>query len=77
MQRGTLVSVALDTLEGEAPFVRPLSIIHRRKRHLNPAVNAFIKLLSRVDTEPATPVASQDASRNQGLTKREPAQSQV
>ncbi len=77
VQRRTLVSVALDTLEGETPFTRPLSIIHRRKRHLNPAVNAFIKLLSRVDTEPATPVASQNASRNQGLTKRKLAQSRI
>ena len=77
VQRRTLVSVALDTIEGEAPFVRPLSIIHRRKRHLNPAVNALIKLLSRVDTEPATPAASRDASRNQGLTKRKPVQPQA
>jgi DNA-binding transcriptional LysR family regulator len=27
------------------PLIRPVSIIHRRKRHLNPAVTEFIALL--------------------------------
>ena len=45
VERGTLVRVALRTEPGEPPFVRPLSIIHRRRRRLNPAVTGFIKLL--------------------------------
>jgi hypothetical protein len=67
----------LDTLDGEAPFIRPLSIIHRRKRRLNPAVNAFINLLGQLNTETATPVAAKNTSRNQGLTKEERAQPQA
>ena len=77
VKRHSLVSVALDTLDGEAPFIRPLSIIHRRKRRLNPAVSAFISLLARLDTETATPVAPKNSSRNQGLTKEERAQPQA
>ena len=77
VKRRSLVSVALDTLDGEAPFVRPLSIVHRRKRRLHPAVTAFIKLLRRVDTETATPVTAKSASHNQGLTKEEPTRPQA
>ena len=45
VQRKALVKVPLRTLAGEAPFVRPLNIIRRRRRRLNPAVTEFIKLL--------------------------------
>jgi len=45
VQRKALVKVPLRTPAGESPFVRPLSIIHRRRRRLNPAVTEFIKLL--------------------------------
>ncbi|MCY4026933.1 MAG: LysR family transcriptional regulator [Acidobacteria bacterium] len=45
VERGTLVKVALGTEPGEPPFVRPLSIIRRRRRRLNPAVTGFIELL--------------------------------
>ena len=45
VERQTLVAVPLDTLDGEAAFVRPLSIVHRRRRRLNPAVTEFIRLL--------------------------------
>ena len=45
VQRGTLVKVSLQFSDDDTPFVRPLSIIHRRKRHLNPAVVEFINLL--------------------------------
>ena len=44
-QRKTLVKIPIRPVEGEPPFVRPLSIIHRRKRRLNPAVTEFIDLL--------------------------------
>tara|TARA_Y100000588_G_C14223014_1_gene911879 strand:- start:122 stop:1102 length:981 start_codon:yes stop_codon:yes gene_type:complete len=71
VKRRSLVSVALDTLDGEAPFIRPLSIIHRRKRRLNPAVSAFINLLSRLDTETPAPVTEKSASGNQGPAKEE------
>ena len=45
VERQTLVAVPLDKLDGEAAFVRPLSIVHRRRRRLNPAVKQFIRLL--------------------------------
>ena len=45
VERQTLVAVPLDMLDGEAAFVRPLSIVHRRRRRLNPAVTEFIRLL--------------------------------
>ena len=45
VQRKTLVTMPLRLVDGEPPFVRPLSIIHRRKRRLNPAVTEFIELL--------------------------------
>ncbi len=45
VQRKTLVKVPLRSRDGEPPFVRPLSVIHRRKRWLNPAVTEFIELL--------------------------------
>ena len=45
VQRQTLVQARFILPEGEPPLVRPLSIVHRRKRRLNPAVTEFIKLL--------------------------------
>ena len=44
-KRGTLVQARLLLPPGEPPLVRPLSIVHRRKRRLNPAVTEFIRLL--------------------------------
>ena len=44
-KRGTLVQARLLLAPGEPPLVRPLSIVHRRKRRLNPAVTEFIRLL--------------------------------
>ena len=48
-----LVAVRLETLDGEPPFVRPLSIVRRRGRRLNPAVTAFIRVLRPASTEQA------------------------
>ena len=48
-----LVAVPLDTLDGEAPFVRPLSIVHRRGRRLSPAVTEFIRVLRQASAEQA------------------------
>lgn len=45
VERQTLVAIPLDKLDDEAPFMRPLSIVHRRRRRLNPAVTEFIRLL--------------------------------
>ena len=53
VERQTLVAVPLDKLGAEAPFVRPLSIVHRRRRRLNPAVTEFIRLLRLDGAEPA------------------------
>ncbi len=44
-QAQTLVKVPLRLSSEMQPLIRPVSIIHRRKRHLNPAVTAFIALL--------------------------------
>ena len=45
VQRHGLVTVPFRLPAGSRPFVRPLSIVHRRKRRLNPAVTEFISLL--------------------------------
>ena len=45
VQRHTLVTVPFRLPPESGPFVRPLSIVHRRKRRLNPAVMEFINLL--------------------------------
>lgn len=45
VERKALVKVPLLPVDGNPVFTRPLSIVHRRKRHLKPAVTAFIKLL--------------------------------
>ena len=41
----TLIKVPLSLSSEVQPLIRPVSIIHRRKRHLNPAVTEFIALL--------------------------------
>ena len=41
----TLVKIPLSLSAEMQPLIRPVSIIHRRKRHLNPAVTQFIALL--------------------------------
>ena len=45
VERHTLLTVPFADPLDEAPFVRPLSIIHRRNRRLNSAVTEFIKHL--------------------------------
>lgn len=63
VQRRTLVKIGLRSAAGNTPFVRPLSIIHRRKRRLNPAVTEFIKVLctpggtATVGRQPGEPAA--------------------
>ena len=45
VQAQTLMKVPLRLTSEMQPLIRPVSIIHRRKRHLNPAVTEFIALL--------------------------------
>jgi DNA-binding transcriptional LysR family regulator len=45
VERNTLVQAPFLLAAGDTPLVRPLSIVHRRNRRLNPAVTEFIKLL--------------------------------
>ena len=45
VDRKTLVKVALRQSADDPPFIRPVSIIHRRNRRLNPAVTELIALL--------------------------------
>ena len=54
VRRRALVSVPLRLAADTPPLIRPLSIVHRRKRRLNPAVTEFIKLLCN-GVEPARP----------------------
>lgn len=54
VRRRALVSVPFRLPTDTPPLIRPLSIVHRRKRRLNPAVTEFIKLL-RNGMEPARP----------------------
>lgn len=60
VQHESLVAVQIDALNGEQQFVRPLSIIYRRKRHLNPAVNKFMELLRRNAVEDQLEMSSTD-----------------
>ena len=61
VQRKTLITVPFRQIDGDASFIRPLSIIHRRKRRLNPAVMEFIKILG------AASEAKQDDDRGTNL----------
>ena len=45
VDRQSLITIPFRLTEGAVPFIRPLSIIHRRKRRLNPAVNKFLRVL--------------------------------
>ena len=45
VEGGTLIAVPFSSSSDVAPFVRPVSIIHRRRRHLNRSVVEFIALL--------------------------------
>jgi hypothetical protein len=75
VERQTLVAVPLDKPDGEAAFVRPLSIVHRRRRRLNPAVTEFIGLLrhdgaGQADDAPAkrpTPARNRTAGAAAGV----------
>lgn len=67
VQRHSLITIPFCQTANNGPFVRPLSIVHRRKRRLNPAMTEFIKLLQagdepiQLDQDKAVPVeADQD-----------------
>jgi DNA-binding transcriptional LysR family regulator len=62
-KRGTLVQARLLLPPGEPPLVRPLSIVHRRKRRLNPAVTEFIRLLRDDVGAPADPDSTPNTTR--------------
>ena len=54
VQAQTLIKVPLYLTSEMQPLIRPVSIIHRRKRHLNPAVTEFIALLRSEEGDPDT-----------------------
>ena len=57
----TLVTIPLRPGPDSLPLVRPVSILHRRGRRLNPAVTAFISLLvPERGHRPSTPVRSRE-----------------
>jgi len=63
----TLVAIPLNPGSNSLPLIRPVSILHRRGRRLNPAVTAFINLLvPERGLRPSTPVRAQ-ASRKVGV----------
>ena len=45
VQRHSLITIPFCQTANNDSFVRPLSIVHRRKRRLNPAIMEFIELL--------------------------------
>lgn len=51
VQRHALVTVPFRLPPDSLRFVRPLSIVHRRKRRLNPAVMEFINLLCHTEDQ--------------------------
>ena len=56
VQRRTLVQTQFILPPDEPPLIRPLNIVHRRTRRLNPAVTAFITLLRNATADaPAGP----------------------
>ena len=67
LERNTLVQAPFLLPAGEPALVRPLSIVHRRNRRLNPAVTAFIKLLL---ADGDTPAEETDRPRPQTGPRR-------
>ena len=65
IESGTLLAVPFAETSAEEEFARPLGIIHRRKRPLNPAVTEFMKLLCQGDDAVA---ASSAAASRMGAT---------
>jgi len=60
----TLVTIPLNPGPDCLPLIRPVSILHRRGRRLNPAVTAFINLLvPERGLHPSTPVRSQESRK--------------
>ena len=75
VRRGTLVQAPLVLPAGEPPLVRPLSIVHRSNRRLNPAVTAFIELLGADAPAAAPPAPGTPAPRRTAMaaSARQPA----
>ena len=69
IERRTLLQAPFLLPAGDPPLERPLSIIHRRNRRLNPAVTEFIKLL-RADADRVEP----ERPRSPTGTRRQPAE---
>ena len=65
IERRTLLAVPFAETSAEEEFARPLGIIHRRKRPLNPAVTEFMKLLCQGD---GTAAASSVGTSRMGAT---------
>ena len=67
VQRRTLVQVQFSLNPNEPQFIRPLSIVHRRNRRLNPAVAEFVKLLQSENGDHSTRLdpALTEANRRQ------------
>jgi len=60
----TLTAIPLHPKLGTLPLVRPISILHRRGRRLNPAATAFINLLvPGFEFHPSTPTRPQQSQR--------------
>ena len=65
IERRTLLAVPFAETSAEEEFARPLGIIHRRKRPLNPAVTEFMNLLCHGD---GTAAASSAATSRMGAS---------
>lgn len=60
-QRHALVTVPFRMTADGPPLVRPLSIVHRRKRRLNPAVTGFIRVLCTANGETGSDASGRPA----------------
>ena len=78
VQRRTLAQAQFILPPGEPTLVRPLSIVHRRNRRLNPAVTEFITLLQHgAGDAPARPVSAPPKTDTRRRTGKHLAPSRV
>ena len=74
VERHTLLSLPFAASSTDGQFMRPLSVIHRRRRRLNVAVTEFMKLLCQEDATQAGTAMMGRRETSRTATKPESAQ---
>ena len=74
VEHRTLLTLPFAASSTNGQFMRPLSVIHRRRRRLNAAVTKFIKLLCQEDVPPAGTALMGGGKTRSTATKAEKAQ---